>query len=166
MSTITFKGGLVHTSGSLPEVGAQLPDFTVTKNDLSELSLRDLHDRKIIINMFPSLDTATCAKSVRRFNEEGDHIHNLSILCVSADLPFAQSRFCATENLHNVITASVFRNPAFGEKMGVTITDGPLKGLLSRAIVVADEKGKIIYTEQVHELTNEPNYEHVLSIIR
>ena len=166
MSTITFKGGPVHTSGILPEVGTQLPDFTVTKNDLSELSLKDLLGKKLIINIFPSLDTAVCAKSVRRFNEEGDHIHNLTILCVSADLPFAQSRFCATENLHNVITASIFRNPSFGEKLGVTINDGPLKGLLSRAIVVADERGKVIYTEQVHELTDEPNYEHVLAIIR
>lgn len=158
MATITFQGSPIHTVGNLPAVGSQAPDFTVTKTDLSEIRLKNYLGKKIVLNIFPSLDTQTCASTMLRFNEIAGNFNNVLILCISVDLPFAQKRFCAAEHLDNVQPVSVFRHPAFGEDYGVTITDGPLAGLLSRAVVVLNETGNVIYTQQVSELSNEPDY--------
>lgn len=158
MSTITFQGSPVHTIGKLPAIGTQAPDFTVTKTDLSEIRLKNYLGKKIVLNIFPSLDTQTCASAMLRFNEIANNHNNVLILCISVDLPFAQKRFCNAEHLENVQPVSVFRHPSFGESYGVTITDGPLEGLLSRAVVILDEAGKVSYTQQVTELSNEPDY--------
>lgn len=158
MITINLKGTPIHTIGTLPEIGTKAPDFTVTKTDLSEIKLKDYAGKKIILNIFPSLDTPTCAATMLHFNEIANEFPNTVILCVSADLPFAQKRFCSAEHLENVQPASVFRHPGFGKTYGVTITDGPLAGLLSRAVVMLDEHGKVVYTQQVAELTEEPDY--------
>jgi thiol peroxidase len=165
MTKITLKGNPVTTVGTLPKTGSQAPNFTLTKADLTDLTLQDYAGKKIILSMFPSVDTGTCAAAARHFNEDAAKLSNTVVLCVSADLPFAQKRFCAAENLQNVTTASSFRHLEFGKNYGVTITDGPLAGLLSRAIVVIDEKGKVIYTQQVPEISDEPDYEEVLDSI-
>jgi thioredoxin-dependent peroxiredoxin len=162
MSTITFKGQTLQTIGELPTIGSEAPQFTLTKNDLSELHLQDLTDSRVVLNIFVSIDTSVCASSVRKFNERASSLDNTIIVCVSADLPFAMNRFCAAEGLSNVITASTFRHPEFGQQYGVTIVDGPLAGLLSRAIVVLDQNHKIIYTQQVAEIIDEPDYEAVI----
>lgn len=166
MAVIYFNHSPMNTIGSLPEINSQAPDFTVTKTDLGEIQLKDYLGRKIILNIFPSLDTETCATAMLRFNEIAMQVKNILVLCVSADLPFAQKRFCAIKHCDNVQPVSVFRHPKFGESYGVTIIDGPLKGLLSRAIVIVDEKGKVIYTQQVSELTHQPNYADMMSFIQ
>lgn len=158
MSTITFKGNPIHTIGSLPEIGEDAQEFTMVSSDLSEKNLADFTGKRVVLNIFPSIDTGICAASARKFNEEASSLHNTVVINVSRDLPFALSRFCAAEGLNNVETLSDFRGN-FGEDYGVTITDSPFKGLLSRAVVVLDEKGKVIYTEQVPEIGQEPNYE-------
>lgn len=158
MTTITAQGKPVHTIGELPQVGSHAPEFIVTKTDLSEVSLKNYVGKKIILNIFPSVDTATCATAMAKFNQYANDLTNTLVLCVSADLPFAQKRFCGIEHLENVEPASIFRHPSFGKDYGVTIIDGPLKGLLSRAVVVIDENGKVLYAEQVKELAHEPNY--------
>lgn len=163
MTTITLQGNALHTIGTLPAVGTQAPDFTLTRTDLSELRLHDCLGKKTILNIFPSLDTPTCAAAMKRFSEIASAHPELLILCISADLPFAQKRFCVAEHLANVVPVSIFRNTEFGQNYGVRITDGPVAGLLSRAVVVLDEKGKVIYTEQVKELADEPNYQAALS---
>lgn len=165
MTTITLKGRPIHTVGTLPMVGIAAPPFTLTKTDLSELLLSDLRGHKVILNIFPSLDTTTCAISVRKFNELANSLPKVNVLCVSADLPFAQSRFCGAENLQNVIPVSVFRHPEFGADYGVKIIDGPLAGLLSRAVVIINERDEVIYTQQVPEITQEPDYETALKIL-
>lgn len=165
MTTITLKGTPINTIGKLPAIGTQAPDFTMTREDLSEIRLHDCLGKKTILNIFPSLDTPTCATAVKRFNDIANQQPNLIVLCVSADLPFAQKRFCAVEHLKNVVPVSIFRNTDFGKLYGVQIIDGPLAGLLSRAVVVLDEKGKVIYTEQVKELADEPDYTAVLKSI-
>lgn len=165
MAKITLKGNPVNTSGILPKIGSKAPDFVLTKTDLSDLTLKESIGKFIILNIFPSLDTGTCANSVRHFNEAASKLKNTLILCVSEDLPFAQKRFCGAENLANVCAVSAFRNPEFGEDYGVTITDGPLKGLLSRCVVVLDEQGTVIYTQQVPEITEEPNYDAALQAL-
>ena len=165
MATITLKGTTIHTIGTLPAIGVQGPDFTLTKTDLGEVSLGDFRGNKVVLNIFPSLDTPTCAMSVRKFNETASRLQDTVVFCISADLPFAQQRFCGAEDLENVISLSVFRHPEFGKNYGVTITDGPLAGLLSRAVVIIDEKGKVIYTEQVPEIINEPDYEAALKAL-
>jgi thiol peroxidase len=142
------------------------PDFTVTKTDLGEVHLKGYVGHKIILNIFPSLDTDTCANSVRHFNDMASLLPDVLILCISNDLPFAQKRFCLSEHLANVLPVSTFRHRAFGTDYGVLIIDEPLAGLLSRAVVVIDEKGKVIYTEQVKELSNEPNYDAVLDLLK
>jgi thiol peroxidase len=162
MATITLKGNKIHTSGELPKVSSQAPDFKLVKSDLSELDKASLKGKKVVLNIFPSLDTDVCAASVRRFNKEASSLGNTVVVCVSKDLPFAHGRFCSTEGLNNVITASDFRTGKFGEDYGLTISDGPLAGLHSRAVVVFDEKGEVIYTEQVPEIVEEPNYEAAL----
>jgi thioredoxin-dependent peroxiredoxin len=166
MAQITLKGNPIHTVGYLPEVGEVARDFTLTKSDLSPVSLSEFKGKKVVLNIFASLDTSVCAASVRRFNEEATKLKNAVVLCISKDLPFAQGRFCAAEGLKNVITASDFRDSKFGDAYGVRIMDGPLAGLLSRAVVVVDERGKVVYTEQVPEIGQEPNYEKALAALK
>lgn len=166
MAKITLKGNPIHTIGNLPLTGTMAPGFTLVKTDLSLLKLDDLKGKKVLLNIFPSLDTEVCAASVRRFNAEAANLSNTVVVCVSKDLPFAHKRFCATEGIENVITASDFRDGSFGEAYGVTITDGPLAGLHSRAVVILDENGKVIYTEQVPEIVQEPDYEAALSKLK
>jgi thiol peroxidase len=165
MASITLKGNPVTTSGELPVVGSNAPAFSAVKTDLSNCSLADLTGKKVVLNIFPSIDTGVCAASTRRFNEEAGKLDNTVVVCVAADLPFALARFCGAEGLENVVPVSVFRNPEFGADYGAAIVDGPLAGLLSRAVVVIDEAGKVVYTEQVPEITEEPNYEAALAAL-
>lgn len=165
MATITFKGTPIHTIGELPAKGSSAPDFALVKQDLSETVLADYKGKRLVLNIFPSIDTGVCAMSVRKFNEKAAALKNTVVLCVSMDLPFAQSRFCGAEGIKNVVTASSFRS-AFGDHYGVTIADGPLTGLLSRAVVVVSETGKVIYTEQVPEIAQEPNYDAALAALK
>jgi len=166
MAQVTFQGNPVPTSGELPSVGGTTPEFSLTKGDLSEVSLASYAGRKVVLNIFPSLDTPVCAASVRRFNVAASTLADTTVLCVSADLPFAAGRFCTTEGLENVVPASTFRNPGFGKAYGVEITDGPLRGLLARAVVVVDGNGKVLYRELVPEIVNEPNYEAALAALK
>lgn len=166
MSQITFKGQTVNTSGNLPKVGAVAPNFTLVKQDLSEVSLTDLKGKNVVLNIFPSLDTGTCASSVRRFNKEAGNLTNTLVLAISADLPFAAGRFCTAEGIENVIPASVFRNADFAKDYGVLTLDGPLKGLLARSIVVVDAEGKVLHTELVAETVDEPNYDAALALLK
>lgn len=166
MAEITFKGNVVHTAGSLPKIGTNAPDFKVIKTDLSAASLSEYKGKKVVLNIFPSIDTSVCATSVRRFNAEADKLSNAVVLCISRDLPFAQKRFCGAEGLNNVIMGSEYQDSSFSEAYGVRIIDGALAGLLSRAIVVVDEQGKVAYTEQVPEIAQEPNYDKALAAIK
>lgn len=165
MSTITLKGSPVETVGELPKVGNKAPSFNLVEHDLSDISLDSLTGKQVVLNIFPSVDTGTCAMSVRKFNEAASKLDNTIVLCVSADLPFAAARFCGAEGIKNVKTGSVFRDPAFGIDYGVTIKTGPLAGLLSRCVVVIDTQGNVAYTEQVQETTDEPNYDAALSAL-
>ena len=164
MAEITLKGNKINTSGMLPEVGSQAKDFQLVANDLSVKSLVDYKGKKVVLNIFPSLDTPTCAASVRRFNQEASKLENTVVLCVSKDLPFAQARFCGAEGLDQVHTLSDFRTD-FGKDYGLDIVDGPLAGLESRAVILLDENGKVTYTQQVPEIVDEPDYEEVLKNI-
>ena len=166
MAEITFKGNPIHTAGSLPAVGSVAPDFRLIKSDLAPMSLADFKGKKVILNIFPSLDTSVCAMSVRRFNAEAGKLKNAVVLCVSRDLPFAQKRFCGAEGLNNVLTGSEYQDSSFSDAYGVRITDGPLTGLLSRAIAVIDAAGKVVYTQQVPEIAQEPDYEKALAAAR
>jgi thiol peroxidase len=166
MAKITFKGNAAHTAGTLPAVGSAAPDFKLTKSDLSNASLKDYLGKKVVLNIFPSLDTPVCAASVRRFNAEASKLDNTVVLCISRDLPFAQGRFCTAEGLNNVISASEYRDSSFSDAYGVRIQDGPLAGLLSRAVVVVDESGKVKYTEQVPEIVHEPDYAKALAALK
>ncbi|VBB48661.1 lipid hydroperoxide peroxidase [uncultured Paludibacter sp.] len=157
MATTNFKGNPVKLSGELPAVGTKVPDFTLVKGDLSEVKLSDFEGKKLIINIFPSIDTGVCAASVRNFNKVASE-KGITVLCVSKDLPFAQSRFCGAEGLSDVITASDFRYNTFATDYGLLQTEGPLKGLMGRAVVAVDENGVVTYTELVPEITQEPNY--------
>ena len=158
MATVTLKGNKINTSGNLPTVGSQAPDFTLVKTDLSTATLSDYKDKAVVLNIFPSIDTGTCAQSVREFNKELNEIDDITVLCISRDLPFAQARFCGAEGLENVINLSDFRDNSFGKAYGLDFIDGPLEGLHSRAIVVINENGIITHTEQVGEIVDEPNY--------
>ncbi len=162
MATITLKGNPVSTVAELPVKGTAAPSFTLVNKDLSESNLADYAGKTVVLNIFPSLDTPVCAASVRRFNLEASSIPGAVVLCVSADLPFAHKRFCEVEGIENVVSLSVFRSPEFGQEYGVTMADGPLKGILSRAVVIIDPEGKVIYAEQVPEITQEPDYEAAL----
>lgn len=166
MATITFKGNEIHTNGSLPKVGTKAPAFTGVKSDLSELSLEDLKGKRVVLNIFPSLDTAVCATSVRKFNQAAASLPNTEVLAVSKDLPFAQGRFCTTEGIDKVTPVSMFRCSCLEDAYGVLMTDGPLKGLLARSVVVINEEGTVVYTELVPEITNEPNYEAALAALQ
>lgn len=157
MASITFKSNPITTAGTLPAIGEKLPAFDLVGQDLGAVTSADLAGKRVVLNIFPSLDTGTCATSVRRFNELAASLENTVVVCVSQDLPFAQARFCGAEGLENVVTGSAFRSN-FGEDYGVTMQDGPLAGLLSRAVVVADADGTILHTQQVDEVTEEPDY--------
>ncbi|MBU0908985.1 MAG: thiol peroxidase [Proteobacteria bacterium] len=165
MAHITLQGNPLETSGELPAIGTKAPSFSLTKTDLSDCTPQDFNGKKLVLNIFPSIDTSVCAASVRRFNKEAGEAKNGVVLCISADLPFAHNRFCEAEGLKNVIPLSVFRAAGFGRDYGVTISTGPLKGLLSRAIVIIDKSGKVAYTEQVPEITQEPDYDQALRVL-
>ena len=166
MKTITIGGNTVKLAGELPEVGQKAPVFEAVKGDLSVASLSDYGGKRIVLNIFPSLDTQVCAASVRRFNKEAASLKNTVVLCISKDLPFAQSRFCTTEGLEGVVALSTFNNKSFDEAYGLLITEGGLKGLYGRAVIVLDENGTILYEELVPELTTEPNYDAALAPIK
>jgi len=166
MAVFNFDGNPTNTVGDLPVVGENAPDFLLTKTDLADITLKDLAGKKVVLNIFPSVDTPVCSASVRRFNSEISSYPNAVVLCTSLDLPFAHSRFCETEGLKDVIPVSELRNRDFGEAYGVRIVDGPLAGLLARAIVVIDAQGKVIYAKLVEELKNEPAYEEVLDVLK
>jgi thiol peroxidase len=158
MAEITLQGDPINTVGFLPPVGEQAPNFTLVAADLSDRKLSDFRGKKVVLNIFPSIDTDVCAASVRKFNEEASGRDDTVVLCISADLPFAAGRFCGAEGLDNVVTLSDFRNHTFGDDYGMRIIDGPIAGLLGRAVVVVDEQGTVIYEELVPEIAQEPNY--------
>ena len=165
MATITLHGNTIHTLGNLPETGSDAQDFILTKGDLSATSLGDYAGKKVVMNIFPSIDTGTCAQSVRQFNKDATGLKNTVVLCISKDLPFAQARFCGAEGIENVEMLSDFRNGNFGKTYQVEFTDGPLQSLHSRAIVVLNENGKVIHTEQVPEIAQEPDYDAALKAL-
>ncbi|MGB5269472.1 thiol peroxidase [Eudoraea sp.] len=165
MATVTLKGNAIHTLGNLPSIGDKAPGFSLTKNDLSSASLSDYSGKKVVLNIFPSIDTGTCAQSVRQFNTEAAELNNTVVLCISKDLPFAQTRFCGAEGIDNVVMLSDFKDGSFGKAYGVSFIDGPLQPLLSRSVVVIGEDGNVRYTEQVSETVNEPNYKAALEAL-
>jgi len=165
MAEITFNGNPVHTSGNLPSQGSKAPEFNLVKSDMSTLSLSDLKGKKIILNIFISLDTSTCAASVRKFNQLAGGKQNTVVLGISKDLPFAHRRFCSTEGITNVVTLSGFRDTSFGKLYGVDMIDGSLAGLYARSIVVVDENGYVAYAQLVPEGSREPDYEPALAVL-
>ena len=165
MAETSLGGSPVHTSGELPEVGADAPGFTLTGSDLAPISSADLAGQRIVLNIFPSIDTPTCATSVRTFNERAAALDNTTVLCVSADLPFAAGRFCGAEGIENVKTGSTFKNPEFLDDYGVGMVDGPLEGLTARAVVVIDESGEVVHNQLVPEIAQEPDYDAALSVL-
>jgi len=165
MASITLGGNPIHTSGELPKTGSKAVDFKLVKNDLSIVSLAEFAGSKLVLNIFPSVDTGTCAASVRKFNEKASQLENTKVLCISRDLPFAQKRFCGAEGLENVVNLSDFKEGSFGKDYGLEILDGPLAGLHSRVVVVIDENGTVTYTEQVPEIADEPNYDAALTAL-
>ncbi|MBM3421733.1 MAG: thiol peroxidase [Chlorobi bacterium] len=165
MATVTLKGNPVETCGELPAIGSEMPFFCLVKSDLSEAGPADFEGKQLVLNIFPSLDTAVCAASVRRFNQEAASFDNTIVLCISADLPFAHKRFCEVEGLNNVISLSVFRSPDFGRDFGVELVAGPLKGLLARAVIVVDNEHKVAYSELVPEIVQEPDYQAALKAL-
>ncbi|MFB9055565.1 thiol peroxidase [Mariniflexile ostreae] len=165
MATVTLKGNNIETSGQLPKVGSAAPDFKLTSTDLSTKRLSDFKGSKVVLNIFPSVDTGTCAQSVREFNTKASEMENTKVLCISHDLPFAQARFCGAEGLENVISLSDYKDGSFGKSYGLDFVTGPLEALHSRCVVVLDENGTVKYTEQVSETTNEPNYKAALEAL-
>lgn len=165
MATITLGGNPVNTNGELPKVGSKATDFSLIQTDLSTATLATFAGSRLVLNIFPSIDTGTCAASVRAFNEKASQLANTKVLCISRDLPFAQKRFCGAEGLENVINLSDFNTGSFGKNYGLEIVDGPLAGLHSRVVIVLDENGTILHTEQVSEIANEPNYEAALAVL-
>lgn len=163
MAMTAFKGSPVPLSGDLPQMGSAAPGFTLTRSDLSDVSLSDYAGKTVVLNIFPSIDTPVCAMSVRKFNAEISKAENAVVLCISADLPFAHARFCGAEGLDQVVSASTFRNPEFGDAYGIRITEGPLAELMARAVVVIDKDGKVAYTQLVAEISQEPDYEKALA---
>ena len=165
MATVTLKGNPFKTSGELPKVGTKAPDFKLTANDLSTKTLGDFAGSKLVLNIFPSVDTGTCAQSVRQFNKEASELVNTKVLCISHDLPFAHARFCGAEGLENVISLSDFKDGSFGKNYGLNFVTGPLEALHSRSVVVLSENGTVLYTEQVPETVDEPNYKAALKTL-
>ncbi|HMB99920.1 MAG TPA: thiol peroxidase [Flavobacteriaceae bacterium] len=165
MATVTLKGNPINTKGDLPSVGSKAPNFELAKDNLSDVTLDDYKGSRVIMNIFHSIDTGTCAASVRQFNEKASGLENVKILCISKDLPFAMARFCGAEGIENIETLSDFRNGNFGNSYNLTYIDGPIRGLLARSIIILDESGKILYTEQVQEVVEEPNYQAALDAL-
>lgn len=165
MATVKLQGHPFSTTGNLPEAGTEAPDFTLAAADLSDITKESLQGKRVVLNIFPSVDTAVCAASVRRFNKEANELPNTVVLCVSMDLPFAGARFCAAEGLENVKTASGFRSD-FDKKYGVEIADGPMRGLYARALVILDEKGRVMGTSLCEEITDEPDYEFAKDLLK
>lgn len=165
MATITLKGNPIHTNGELPKSGAPAPDFKLTAADLSDKALADFAGKRKVLNIFPSIDTPTCAMSVRQFNQRASALKDTVVLCISADLPFAQKRFCAAEGLSNVVTLSMMRDRHFAKDYGVLLQDGPLAGLTARAVVVTDANNKVLHHELVSEIANEPDYDAALKAL-
>ena len=165
MASITLGGNPIHTNGSLPQVGSKAIDFQLIKNDLLEATLADFAGIKLVLNIFPSIDTGTCATSVRTFNAKASALENTKVLCISRDLPFAQKRFCGAEGLENVVNLSDFKEGSFGKNYGLEIVDGPLAGLHSRVVIIIDENGVVKYAEQVGEIADEPNYDAALAAL-
>ena len=163
---VHFQGNPVAVAGSIPQSGSKAQPFTLVAKDLSDVTLSQFAGKRKVLNIFPSIDTPVCAASVRSFNKAAGELDNTAVLCISADLPFAHTRFCETDGLKNVESLSVFRSPAFGKDYGVTITTGPIAGLLSRAIVIIDTDGKVVYTEQVPEIAQEPDYDAALAALK
>lgn len=166
MATITLKGNPIHTNGELPKVGSKAPYFVLTNSELEDVTLGDFSGKRKLINIFPSLDTSVCALSTKKFNAEAANLKNVAFLMVSADLPFAMGRFCQLEGLTNVVPLAMMRSRAFADDYGVLLVDGPLAGITARAVVVLDEKDKVLYTELVPELAQEPNYEAALKVLQ
>ena len=165
MTKINLQGNPIETIGELPAIDTMAPDFCLVNADLADITLEEYKGKTIILNIFPSLDTPVCATSVRRFNKMVSDLNNTVVLCISADLPFAHKRFCEAEGLENVISASVFRSGDFGKDYGVTITTGPLAGLLSRAVVVINSDGRVAYTEQVSDIVDDPDFDAAVKVI-
>jgi len=166
MATVTLKGNPINTIGDLPSAGSSAPDFSLTKNDLSTATLADYAGKKVVLNIFPSIDTGTCATSVRKFNEQAAGLDNTVVLCISKDLPFAQARFCGAEGIDKVELLSDFRDGNFGKAYNVEFIDGPLQALHSRAIVVVDENGNVIHSNQVPEIVDEPDYQAAMNALQ
>lgn len=166
MGQTKFNGNPVSIKGQLPSVGVQAPDFRYVNGDLSEGRLSDLRGKRVVINIFPSIDTGVCAQSVRTFNKLASEVKDVVVLGVSLDLPFALSRFCGAEGINKVVTGSLFRDLDFGQHYGVEMLDGPLAGLMARSIVVVDQEGKVIHTELVEDITHEPNYDAVMAVLK
>lgn len=166
MAQVTHKGNAINVSGELPQVGSQAPAFTLVGGGLAEVTLQSLAGKRKVLNIFPSIDTPTCATSVRTFNAQANDVANTAILCISADLPFAQARFCGAEGLENVQNLSTFRAPGFHSDYGVDIADGALKGLTARAVVVLDENDKVLHSELVAEIGQEPDYLAALAVLK
>ncbi len=166
METTHFQGAPCHTYGELPAVGTKAPAFDLVSRDLTQVRNTDFPNKRIVLNVFPSLDTPVCAASVRRFNKEAAELDNTVVICVSMDLPFAAARFCSAEGIDNCIVASAFRAPEFAQKYGLQIVDGPLAGLLARAVIIIDERGNVVYRELVPEITNEPDYAAAIDVLK
>lgn len=166
METVFFKGSPCHTCGTVPGIGETAPCYHLSGADLSQIICTDFAGKRVVLNVFPSLDTEVCARSVRRFNEEAAALDDVVVICASMDLPFAMSRFCTIENIKNVVFGSAFRSPLFGQKYGLLLVDGPLAGLLTRAVLILDENRRIIYRDVVEEITNEPDYDAALKVLR
>ncbi|WP_303315265.1 thiol peroxidase [Flavivirga abyssicola] len=165
MATVTLKGNPIETSGNLPQIGSSAPDFTLTATDLSTKTLSDFKGQKLVLNIFPSIDTGTCAQSVRQFNKEASQLEKTKVLCISHDLPFAHARFCGAEGLEDVISLSDYKDGSFGKAYGLNFITGPLEALHSRSVIIVDENGLVTYTEQVSETVDEPNYKAALEAL-
>jgi thioredoxin-dependent peroxiredoxin len=165
MAQITLGGKIVHTIGELPAIGSTAPSFKLVNNDLNESSSEEYSGKKLLINIFPSLETGTCSTALRKFNEKAAGVKNTVVLAISKDIPYAMRRFCTTEGINNLVTLSGFRDSDFGKSFGVDLIDGPMAGLYARSVVVVDEKGKVIYTELVPEISHEPDYDKALAAL-
>jgi len=165
METIYLHGTPCHTYGTMPAIGSKAPCYTLVDKDLKDISCLDFTGRRVVLNIFPSIDTDVCAASVRRFNYEAAALGNTAVICASMDLPFAQTRFCAANGIENVVVASAFRSPMFAQKFGLQIVDGPLAGLLARAVIVLDEERNILYSQLVSEISSEPDYASALAAL-
>ena len=166
MAQVTLKGNPVQVNGQLPQAGSKAPAFSLVAGNLSDVTLKDFAGKRKVLNIFPSVDTPTCATSVRKFNAQANELNNAVVLCISTDLPFAQARFCGSEGLENVKNLSDFRDSDFAVDYGVSIADGPLKGLTARAVVVLDENNNVLHSELVSEIGQEPNYEAALAVLK